>query len=242
MQGLELVPDLLLGPAVDLPPDPPSVGPEAERDRADVPVLRRREVDRVLAVPSALRPGGHHGRSVTGLAPRLAPRACTKIGNYASELVVRGGVEPPTFRFSGLRVTVQDRPRRSLWLLRDVGYTLMDAGVRECMRLQMRLSRSVPGDPGAAMAWRNWLVHRPPKPALTRRTDPTRSQPGSVRSATAWTCRSVHPHHGGACLPGGGVVVLVAVMRRGATVAFCHLVRPFPDSRGPHRGVPGIHV
>jgi hypothetical protein len=31
--------------------------------------------------------------------------------------VVRGGVEPPTFRFSGLRVTVQDRPRRSIWLL-----------------------------------------------------------------------------------------------------------------------------
>jgi hypothetical protein len=34
-----------------------------------------------------------------------------------SEMAVRGEVESLTFRFSGLRMTVQDRPRRSLWLL-----------------------------------------------------------------------------------------------------------------------------
>jgi hypothetical protein len=33
-----------------------------------------------------------------------------------SEVVVRGGVEPPTFRFSGLRTTVHDRPWRSFYL------------------------------------------------------------------------------------------------------------------------------
>ena len=54
-------------------------------------------------------------------------------------LVVRGGVEPPTFRFSVVRFTVQDRPRRSVWLLSDRRYTPMDAGVRRCMRLEMRL-------------------------------------------------------------------------------------------------------
>ena len=31
-----------------------------------------------------------------------------------SGLVVRGGGERPTFRFSGARITVQDQPRRSL--------------------------------------------------------------------------------------------------------------------------------
>jgi RimJ/RimL family protein N-acetyltransferase len=40
-------------------------------------------------------------RNLTGLAPRLAPRDSLEIGDHASELVVRGGVEPPTFRFSG---------------------------------------------------------------------------------------------------------------------------------------------
>jgi len=48
------------------------------------------------------------------------------------ELVVRGGVEPPTFRFSGCGITVQDRPRRSLCLLIGLKHTRMDAGVRGC--------------------------------------------------------------------------------------------------------------
>ena len=56
------------------------------------------------------------------------------------KVVVRGGVEPPTFRFSGLRITVQDWPWRSICLLSDLRYTPKDAGVRRCMRLGMRLS------------------------------------------------------------------------------------------------------
>jgi hypothetical protein len=39
VQGLEAVADLLLGLAEDLAPDLLPVGPVAERDRADVPVL-----------------------------------------------------------------------------------------------------------------------------------------------------------------------------------------------------------
>jgi hypothetical protein len=53
--------------------------------------------------------------------------------------VVRGRIELPTFRFSGLRMTVQDRPGRSCCLLSDVWCTPMDAGARGCMRLEMRL-------------------------------------------------------------------------------------------------------
>jgi hypothetical protein len=44
VQCLELVPDVRLGPADDLASDPRPVRPEAERDRPDVPVLRRVEV------------------------------------------------------------------------------------------------------------------------------------------------------------------------------------------------------
>jgi hypothetical protein len=46
-------------------------------------------------------------------------------GQRLKKVVVRGGVEPPTFRFSGLRITVQDRPRRSLCLFSEPWYTLM---------------------------------------------------------------------------------------------------------------------
>jgi hypothetical protein len=58
---------------------------------------------------------------------------------FALVRVVRGRIELPTFRFSGLGTTVQDRPRRSLWLLSGLRCTPMDAGVRRCMRLEMRL-------------------------------------------------------------------------------------------------------
>ncbi len=53
--------------------------------------------------------------------------------------MVRGGVEPPTFRFSGLRITVQDRPQRSFRLFSELPCTPMDVGVPGCMRLEMRL-------------------------------------------------------------------------------------------------------
>ena len=46
-----------------------------------------------------------------------------------------------TFRFSGLRITVQDWPQWSICLLSELGYTPIDAGVRGCMRLGMRLKR-----------------------------------------------------------------------------------------------------
>jgi hypothetical protein len=47
---LELVPDLALGAPGDLAPDPLAVRAEADRDRPDKAVLRRIEVDSVLAV------------------------------------------------------------------------------------------------------------------------------------------------------------------------------------------------
>jgi hypothetical protein len=60
---------------------------------------------------------------------------------YAAHKVVWGGDELPTFRFSGLRITVHDRPWWSPCLLSDRRDTPMDAGVRGCMRLEMRLLR-----------------------------------------------------------------------------------------------------
>jgi hypothetical protein len=60
VQSLELVPDFLLGPASDLAPAQLAVGPEAERDSTDVPVLGRVEVDRVFAVPATARRTWHH--------------------------------------------------------------------------------------------------------------------------------------------------------------------------------------
>jgi hypothetical protein len=52
---LELVPDLGLGAPRDLAPDALAVRTEANRDRADIAVLRRVEVDRVLAVTATAR-------------------------------------------------------------------------------------------------------------------------------------------------------------------------------------------
>jgi hypothetical protein len=58
-------------------------------------------------------------QGVTALTVRLRMRdgCCQSIISIchapAGHMVVRGGVEPPTFRFSGLRVAVQARSRRS---------------------------------------------------------------------------------------------------------------------------------
>jgi hypothetical protein len=52
MERLEFAPDFLLGLARDLPAQPPTVRPEADRDRADVPVLVCREVDGILTMPT----------------------------------------------------------------------------------------------------------------------------------------------------------------------------------------------
>ncbi len=55
-----------------------------------------------------------------------------------------------TFRFSGLRITVQDWPWRSACLLDDVRWTPVDTGARGCMRLGMRLGCLVRGYPASA--------------------------------------------------------------------------------------------
>src|SRR6266487_4450809 len=71
----ELVPNLGLRTAGDLAPDPLAVRAEPDRDRSDVAVLCRVEVDRVLAVTTTARCVVRHAGSVTlFLAPRLAPR------------------------------------------------------------------------------------------------------------------------------------------------------------------------
>jgi hypothetical protein len=67
-------------------------------------------------------------------------------------VVVRGGVEPPTFRFSGLGITVQDRPQRSLWLVSDLRCTPIVGDARGCMRLEMRLIRSTHPSAGLVIA------------------------------------------------------------------------------------------
>ena len=53
VECLELVPDLLLGLAGDLPAHALSASAEADRDRADVPVLVCREVNGIFAMPAA---------------------------------------------------------------------------------------------------------------------------------------------------------------------------------------------
>jgi hypothetical protein len=115
--------------------------------------------DHEVPSPTALRArGGHPCLSMRNTAAPVVrgrssadscPRGCSlrvSLGQLHESLIRDwwpGRVEPPTFRFSGLRITVQDRPRRSLSLLSDVRWTPIDAGVRGCMRLQMRLAGSV---------------------------------------------------------------------------------------------------
>src|SRR5712691_6917192 len=61
-------------PAGDLPPDPLAISGVANRDGPDVPVLRRLEVDRVLAVPPALDAGLRHIEEPTSWLPVWLPR------------------------------------------------------------------------------------------------------------------------------------------------------------------------
>jgi hypothetical protein len=53
VESLELVADLLLGLAGDRAPQAATVRAEADRDRADIPVLVCREVDGIFAMPAA---------------------------------------------------------------------------------------------------------------------------------------------------------------------------------------------
>ena len=73
-----------------------------------------------------------------GLSRSENPQTSTAILARPCSLLYFAAV--PTFRFSGLRITVHDGPQRSTCLLSDPQCTLLDAGVRGCMRLQMRLS------------------------------------------------------------------------------------------------------
>jgi hypothetical protein len=60
-----------------------------------------------------------------------------------TQRVICGSKAAPTVRFSGLRITTQDWPRTSPCLLSDLRCTHIGAGVRACMRLGMRLLRSI---------------------------------------------------------------------------------------------------
>src|SRR5512142_1404017 len=55
-----------------------------------------------------------------------------------SEPVVRGGVEPPTFRFSVLRITVHSRPPRFICLAQNPGRPLVNFRARTRMRRELR--------------------------------------------------------------------------------------------------------
>lgn len=73
-----------------------------------------------------------------------------------------------------LRTTMQDRSRRSIWLLSGQSYTPMDAGVRRCMRLCLG---------------RGWLFSRlPRKVAGELRSDRPNAQPGPGHSVKATMC------------------------------------------------------
>jgi hypothetical protein len=73
VERLEPVADFLLGLAKDLAPDPLAVGTIAERHRSHVPVLRRSEVDRVLAAWAAADFRLGHGGSLTLRLPTTLP-------------------------------------------------------------------------------------------------------------------------------------------------------------------------
>src|SRR2546429_1205427 len=65
VRRLEPVPDLGLSAPSDLASDALAVRPEADRDRPDEAVLRRVEVDSVLAVTATARCVVRHAGSVT---------------------------------------------------------------------------------------------------------------------------------------------------------------------------------
>src|ERR1039457_4293919 len=98
VQRPELVSDLLLGLARDLPAQPLPVRAEADRDRADVPVLVCREVDGILAMPAAPCRSVCHENQRKPLAPRLAPRRPHSETETPSDLVGATGFEPVTPR------------------------------------------------------------------------------------------------------------------------------------------------
>jgi hypothetical protein len=111
---LELVPDLGLGPSGDLAPDPLPAGSEANRDRPDEAVLRRVEVDRILAVTATATCSARHVRERNSfLGSPFGSPLREPIPERGSELVVRGSAEPPTFRFSGALSSREHQPGKA---------------------------------------------------------------------------------------------------------------------------------
>jgi hypothetical protein len=70
----------------------------------------------------------------TGPAQVKLVRCCSLSSNHGPD-------RTPTFRFSGLRIAMQDYARRSTCLLSEPRYTPIDVRVRGYMRLGMRLLR-----------------------------------------------------------------------------------------------------
>jgi hypothetical protein len=88
-------------------------------------------VKRIITPPALAEPG-----------KARSPGCCRAILDALFAARTAASSAPLTFRFSGLRITVQDSPRGSLRLLSKLRCTPMDAGVRGCMRLEMGLPRS----------------------------------------------------------------------------------------------------
>jgi hypothetical protein len=93
-------------------------------------VKRCAHVTARLRRDSAYRLNAFSGCQMRLTAPNADLTGSSTRSTAWSEVVVRGRIEPPTFRFSGLRITVQDWPRWSPCLLSDPRCTPMDAGAR----------------------------------------------------------------------------------------------------------------
>ena len=60
-------------------------------------------------------------------------------------VVVRGWVEPPTFRFSGLSTTVQERPYGSFYVFSVGLHPAINSGALSWMRPKLTAVPNVPG-------------------------------------------------------------------------------------------------
>jgi hypothetical protein len=94
---------------------------------------RRRLVRRQCVRESA------SARALCAMPHRASDTARTAYPLLREPRVVRGGVEPPTFRFSGLGISVYARPLTSERLLSARRWPDVDVHERACMRLEMRL-------------------------------------------------------------------------------------------------------
>ena len=92
-----------------------------------------------------IRKFGRLGKKVSKL-DGTKPNKLSKSGGSRGKAFVllhQCGFLWPIFRFSGARITVQDRPRSSTCLFSGPRCTPIDTDERGCMRLGMRLPRSI---------------------------------------------------------------------------------------------------